>query len=818
MRDDLKTAFRSLSGTKSFTVAALIVLALGVGASTAIFSVVDAVVLRGLPFDEHDRLVAVGERQLQRGRVPGDTRDPDALSAVAPQNYVDWAAQQQVFDSMAAIASGWLTLHQPGGEPESLVPEYVTAGFFDVLRVRPSLGRVFTKDNEIPGHDRVVVLSDAVWRRDFGADPHVIGRTMTLDDLERGQGTYDIIGVMPRGVTYPVGVTRPTDIWLPYVVPTDQRIRAAGSRYNYLQVIARLAPGVSVDRAQAQMDQIARSLEQANPLWNKDNLIGVRPLVDHIVGARTKSWMLMLLGAVAIVLLIACANVASLLLARTTSRQREVAIRAALGATRWHLIRQFLIESFLLSAAGTACAVMVAGWAVGILKSSMPENVPRVTTIAVDLRVLAAAAGLCFLTAILIGIVPALQGSKPELSNALKYDTRTMGGAGRRRVRSVLVIAEVALAVVLLVGAALFIGSFTALMQIDPGFSADHVLTAQISPRIESRSQPRDTGAALAELVERIDHIPGVLDASMIGGSVPLQGGYSATSLTIPSKNIELTTGEMISVSKVTPDYHAALRIPLRRGRLFDGTDRQESASVVLINESAARKYFPGEDPIGQAVGIDRNRTIIGIVGDVHQTSLEMAPRTEAYIPIAQTSVSGGELVVRTTGRPYDVLPAVKSAVFAVLPDVPLRNVMTMEELIGKVVAERRLGMLLLGLFGVLGLVISAAGIYGLMAYVVAQRTREIGVRIALGATRANVVGLIVFNAVTLVGLGLLIGTGAAWYLSAAVKPLLFRIEATDARAFSAALVLLAATALIASIVPARRAASVDPMVVLRAE
>jgi predicted permease len=817
MRDDFKTAFRSLRGAKSFTVAALIVLALGVGASTAIFSVVDAVVLRGLPFDEHDRLVAVGERQPQRRRVLGDTRDPDALSAVAPQNYVDWAAQQQVFESMAAIASGWLTLHQPGGDPESLVPEYVTAGFFDVLRVRPSLGRVFTKDNEIPGRDRVVVLSDALWRRDFGADPQVIGRTITLDDIERGQGTYEIVGVMPRGVTYPVGVTRPTDIWLPYVVPTDQRIRAAGSRYNYLQVIARLAPGVSVDRAQAQMDQIAGSLEEANPQWNKDNLIGVRPLVDHIVGARTKSWMLMLLGAVAIVLLIACANVASLLMARATSRQREVAIRGALGAGRWHLIRLFLVESFLLSAAGTACAVMVAWWAVGILKGSMPENVPRVTTIAVDLRVLAAAAGLCFVTAILIGIVPALQGSKPELSNALKYDTRTVG-AGRRRLRSVLVIAEVALAVVLLVGAALFVGSFTALMQIDPGFRPDHVLTAQISPRIESRTQPRDSGAAFAELVERIDHIPDVLHASVIGGTVPLQGGYSATSLTVPSKNIDLTAGEMVSVCNVTPEYHLAMRIPLRRGRLFDGTDRKDSAPVTIINESAARKYFSGEDPIGQTIGIHGNRTIVGIVGDVHQTSLETEPRTEAYIPIAQTSVSGGELVVRTTGNPYDVLPAVKTAVSAVLPDVPLRNVMTMEELIGKVVAQRRLGMLLLGLFGVLGLVISAAGIYGLMAYVVSQRTREIGVRIALGATRANVVGLVAFNALALVGSGLIIGTGAAWYLSAAVKPFLFRIEATDARAFSAALVLLAAVALIASIVPARRAASVDPMVVLRAE
>src|SRR5205823_3476150 len=478
-------------------------------------------------------------------------------------------------------------------------------------------------------------------------------------DVEGAQGAYEVLGVMPPGFAYPVGSARTTEVWLPYVVPPHQRLRSEGSRYNYLQVIARLKDDASLEQAQAQMDQIAAALEKAHPQWNKDNLIGVRPLVDHIVGARTKSWMLMLLGAVGIVLLIACANVANLLLARATSREREIGIRAALGASRLRLVRQMLIESLVLSAVGTLCAVIVARWGVGILKASMPDSVPRVTTIALDLRVLAATAGLSLVTGILFGLVPAVQASKPDVSDALKAGGRASAGTGQRRLRNGLVIAELALAVVLLVGAALFIGSFVALMRINPGFGPERVLTAQVSPRIESRMQPRDYLAPLAELVERISHIPGVLHASLIGGMVPLQGGYSATSLTIPAKNIDLTAGEMIVTSAVTPDYHQALRIPLRRGRLFARTDRRNAAPVVIISESAARKYFSGEDPIGRAVGVEGTRTIVGVVGDVRQTSLALDPKPQAYIPIAQaTRVSGGDLVHRTRGDPYGVLTA----------------------------------------------------------------------------------------------------------------------------------------------------------------
>ena len=626
-----------------------------------------------------------------------------------------------------------------------------------------------------------------------------------------------MIGVMPRGFEYPVGFLRPIELWVPYVVPPDERVRDPQSFSFYLQTIARLKPGVSLGQAQAQMSQIASAIEKANPVWNKDRLVGVRPLRDHLIGARTKSWMLMLLGAVAFVLLIACANVANLLLARATAREREIGIRAALGAGRWRLVRQLLVESLVLSVAGTALAIVLAFWAVRVLKSAMPESLPRVSAIAVDFRVLAAAAILAIATGILFGIVPAFQLSKPDLTNALKDGARGTAGVGRQRLRSLLVIVEVALAVVLLVGASLFVGSFVALLRIDLGFKPDHVLTASVSPRWNPGTPPPDSGAAFTEIVDRISRVPGVLDASLIAGGMPLSGSMSVTDLKIPGRTLEGDQG--ISIRRVTPDYHKTLRIPLEAGRLFSAADRKGAANVIIINESAAKQYFPGESAVGRSMTINsEDRTIVGVVGDVHQTSLEIEPRTEAYVPIAQVKAPFGELLIHTSGEPYAVLPQVKSIVLNVLPDVPLRNVRTMEEVLAGRIAQRRLNMLLLGLFGLLGLVISAAGIYGVMAYVVAQRTREIGVRMALGATRATVVRMVLTNACVLVAAGLAIGGVAAWYLSSAAKSFLFKLDANDPRAFAAAILLLAGAGLVASALPARRAASVDPMVALRAE
>ena len=807
MRDDLKAAVRALRSSRHVTLAALVVLTLGIGASAAIFSVVDAVVLRGLPFDEHDRLVAVGERGA---RVNAD--DPDALQPVAPQNYLDWQVRQRSFESIAAIASGWLTLQEPGDEPESLVPQRVTASFFDVLRVRPAIGQPFTAASEAAGRERVAVLSDGLWRRRFGADPGIVGRTIRLEDLEGGVGAYEVVGVMPRGFTYPVGAARPTDIWIPYVVPPSQRLRDEGAFVRYLQVVARLAPGVGIAQAQQQMGAIATALEHEHPMWNKDSRIGVRPLVDHVVGASMRSWMLMLLGAVALVLLIACANVANLLLARSASRTREMGIRAALGAGRARLTRQLLLESLLLSALGTACGVVFGCLALGALKNSLPPGVPRIATIALNLRVLGASAAAACVTGLLFGAAPALQLSKPDLTRALRDGVNATPGRGRRRLRALLVVSEIALAVVLLVGAALFIGSFVSLLRIEPGFDPDDVLTAQFTPRAERRPDGQfvDRRASLQEVVDRIDGVPGVVAASLVVGGLPFGGATTMNSV---------RTGdsiEMINVRAVTPAYFRALGIPLRVGRAFTAADAAPAPGVAILNESAARHFFPGQDPIGRTLD---DRTVVGVVADVHQRSLELAPWQEMYVPLAQVSrsVTGAEMAIRTAGDPLALLPAIKAAALTVYPDVPLRNVAPMAELVARQMAQRRLNMMLLGLFGLLGLVIAAVGIYAVMAHAVAQRTAEIGVRVALGATRANVLGLIMRDAVVLIAAGLALGTGGAWYLRAVAGTFLFHVSATDPRAFASAIAILAASALGASLLPARRAASVDPVVALKA-
>jgi putative ABC transport system permease protein len=821
---DLRDAFRALRAAPTFTIVALVVLALGIGASTAIFSVVDAVVLRALPFDQPDRIVAVGERSApaKGGKpapagmpvVPGvDAGDPLALMRVQPQNYLDWIAQQRVFEAIAAIDDSEFTLRTPGGEPDDVAAQRVTASFFDVLRVKPSLGRTFTPDTEVDGRHRVAVLSDAFWRRQYGGNPDIVGRTITLDD-----GSYEVAGIMGPAFSYPVGAIRQTDLWVPYVVPPNERVRGRGFAL-YLQAIARLKPGVTIAEAQANMDQIAAAIDQANPSPRgpaRTSQFGVRPLRDHLVGASMKSWMMMLLAAVGIVLLIACANVANLLLARASAREREVAVRSALGASRLRIMRQLMVESLVLSIAGTILSIALAWWTVELLRSAMPEGVPRVATIAVDFRVLAAAAGLSIVTGVLFGIVPALQMSRPDLASSLKEGVQTAGRA-RQRLRGALVVAEIALAVVLLVGAALFIGSFIRLMGIDPGFNPQGVLTMQLYSRTLPGQRPPDWSPAFAQIVERLSQTKGVVNASAVSPGIPLTPRMRIDGLTVPGKPVEGDIG--VSIKAVTPDYHRAFRIPLRRGRLFDSTDRQGSQNVLIMSESVARTFLPGEDPVGRAVNL-RNvpHTVVGVVADARQWTLEGKSRPEVYVPMAQGETGSGYLVIRTSVDPYEVLPAVKAAALSVLPDVPLRYVTSMEDVVGRQTAQRRLNMLMLGLFGLLGLVISAVGVYGVMTFIVSQRTREIGVRMALGATRRNVIGMVLMNACALVGVGLILGGMGAWYLGATAQVFLFGLDPHDMRAFGAAIAALTIAAIAASAIPARRAAGVDPTVALRGE
>jgi putative ABC transport system permease protein len=820
---DVRQSWRGLRTAPSFTAAALLVLALGIGATTAIFAVVDAVVLRGLPFEDPDRIVAVGEKiAMAKGRkgpfvMPGSapSTDPEALFQVEPQNYLDWVVQQRVFESLAAIDQGGEnTLLVPGAPPESIVRHRVTATFFDVLRARPAIGRVFTTDNEVDGRDRVAVLSDAFWRRRFGGDPNIVGRTIPING-----DAYEVLGVMPPRFSYPAGALQPAELWVPWIPAPNERVRSQ-MRGFYLQSIARLRPDVSIEHARAQMNQVAAAIAEANPKTNSGHTIGIRPLRDHLVGASTRSWMVMLLVAVGIVLVIACANVAGLWLARAATRDRDIAVRAALGASRWRLVRLLLVESVLVSAIGTGLGVVLAWQAIRILKSAMPDGVARVAAIALDGRVLAVAAGLALVTGILSGLVPALQTSNPRLAGTLNESSRG-GGAGRarRRFRSALVVVEVSLAVVLLVGATLFIGSFVRVMRLDVGFEGDRVLTAQIFPQIHPGQDPRsmDLGPAFEDIIARLRHVPGIVEASAAAPGIPLRVNMRIDGLTVPGKVLDGDTS--VSLKFVSSGYHRVLRIPLRRGRVFDANDQKNSTPVIILSEAAAHVFFADDDPVGRTVALNREeRTVVGVVGNARQASIEINPHPEAYLPMTQSVSRAGYLVIRTSGNPDDVLPDLRAAASTVLPHDPLRYVASMEELIARQTATRRLNMVMLSLFGALGLVISTVGVFGVMAHLVAQRTREIGVRMALGATRAQMIRMVLRTAMTLVLTGVAVGGAAGWYLSNVAKQFLFGLDPHDPRPFVISGAVLLLTAVVASILPARRAASVDPTVALRSE
>jgi putative ABC transport system permease protein len=805
MIHDLRHAVRSLLAAPGFTLVALLILVLSIGASTAIYSVIDAVMLRGLPYDQSDRLMAVGELNV---------KDASAASRnlVAPQNYLDWRAQQDVFTGLAAINDVSISLKREGqADPEILRAQMVTSEFFSVLGAAPMLGRAFTIDNEVNGRARVAVISYGLWQRRFGGAPDVLAHVLP------GQlGDFEIVGVMPPAFAYPAGATLPTDVWVPYAPSPEDHVRGNSFGYN-LQVIGRLRDGVSMAAAQARMDQITAALAAATPRWFTDRVAKVEPLRESLTrGVRT--WMVLLLAAVTFVMLIACVNLANLMLVRATTRWRDLGIRAALGASSWNLSRSVLAESLTLSLVGAALGVLLAWIGVAVLRSAMPPDVPRVGAIAVNLRVLATTGVVAVLTGLAFGLAPVWQFARPAAAGALvQRDRATTAGARARRLRAVFVITEVALAVVLLVGAGLFLASFGRVSSVDLGLDRRDVLTARIRPLVGEREYPdaiAHNTERLQAVLERVRVIPGVTLASLASGGLPMRGDLRTVDFAIPGRALPRDTD--IALNQISPEYFTSLRIPMLKGRAFTDADRPGADPVVILNDAAARKFFPGADPVGATVQLDGLRTVVGVAGSIRYDGPEAGSRTQAFIPLAQSRVLGATLLLRTATALSTVIPSVKTAIWSEFPDVPLPDVATLEEYFAQLTAARRFNMLLLGLFGLVGIAIAAIGIYGVMAYSVAERRQEIGIRLALGAAPGRILRSVLGRASSYLAAGIALGLAGAWSLTGVVTGFLFDTPPHDPVVFTGVLAVLAITGLAAAALPARRAARVDPLGVLR--
>jgi putative ABC transport system permease protein len=801
---DIRYGVRTLRRTPGFTLAALLTLALGIGANAAIFSIVHAVLLKPLPYPEPGRIVVIGERG-QEGR-------PGTLGYLTFQDYRDRAS---TFESMAAVRS-WTPTMVVGGEAERLNALRTSWNFFDVLGVRPALGSTFTPAEDRPNQWRVVVLSDRLWRRRFGADPSVIGRTLTMNDE-----TYRVAGVMPASFEPLVSTAfyQPAEMWAP--LGYDATLPYACRTCQHLRAIGRVRAGVTADRPHAELSGIRRQLAAAYPTEYDAGDVAVMPLQDFIAGP-VRRLLLVLLAAVAFVLLIACGNVANLLLARSTTRAREMAVRSALGAGRPRLVRQLLTESLMLSLAGSLVGVGLAWATLGLVARMAPVTIPRLSQATIDGTVLTFALLLALATGVIFGILPALKTSRHGLQSTLALDSRT-GAGGGGRARRILVVADLALALVLLSGAALMLESVGRLMLVDPGFSADRVLTLNFS--LVGRAYREDPAVVrfIDRVVGDVAALPGV-EAASATGQIPLGGNGDRWGFHIEGRSAR-NPEEDPSVERysVTPDYFRVLRIPLKRGRLITDADRTESLPVIVIGETTARLLWPGQDPLGQRVRIGGSdgpwRTVVGIAGDVRHADLAAAPTLQMYLPQTQVTDSFLVLAVRTVSSdPTVIVPQVRDAFRRIDPTVPIYGVAPMSELVYQAVADRRFAMQLLGAFAFVALLLAAIGLYGVVAYTVAQRTRELGVRVALGATPAAVLRLVLGSGIVTVTTGLFIGVAAALVAGQFLGSLLFGVRATDPIALGAAAVTLALVAVAAHLVPARRALRIDPVTALRQE
>ena len=812
---DFQFGLRMLAKHKSVTAIAVLTLALGIGANTAIFSVVNAVLLNPLPYRDPDRLVALWERVPEHGRW-----------RTSPANFFDWKKQNTVFEDVAAFGQGSAAFTGVG-EPEQLTGGRVSSGYFGVVGVEPFLGRSFAPEEYEPNKGQVVILGYSFWQRRFGGDRNIINRNITLDGT-----SYTVVGVMPSGI-YPVSPQtagrlafdeQQQNFWIPMSFTAGW----AGVRTAHvLGVVARLKPGVTLQQATTEMDTIGARLEKEYPANRGEGII-VSPFMSEVTG-NVRPALLTLLGAVALVLLIACANVAGLLLAQHAGRSKEIAIRAALGAGRVRLVRQLFIEGILLSLFGTAVGLAVATAGTKALLQFVPAGIPRLANVSLDLRVLGFTILISLGTCLIFGLVPAWQASKPDLNTALEQSGRTSGpGASRLRFRQLLVVFQVSVAVMLVIGAGLLIRSFWILQRVDPGFQSEGVLTAELILPFTKYSENTQINNFYNQLLERVPSIPGVKNAT-IAYDHPLASNWLdefAIEGRLVSPDSPRQSANFIPVG---PDYFETVGLKLVTGRRFTPQDDPDHPGVAIINESFARHYFPNENPLGHRMTsgppgrIWRGQKltsfeIVGIVRDVKLAGLDAPSEPAYYLPASQAPLQDMTLLVRTTTDPLSIVGAVRQVVLSIDPNQPLSNIKTLEKVVDDSIAQRRLNMSLMGLFGGLALLLSAVGIYGLLSHAVTQRTQAMGIRMALGAQVGDVLKLVLRQGMMLAVAGEVIGLAGAFALTRLMRGLLFGVTPNDATTFVVVAGVLAVVALLACYIPARRATKVDPLIALRYE
>ncbi|MEP6691798.1 MAG: ABC transporter permease [Gemmatimonadaceae bacterium] len=805
MRHDVRYALRGMGRRPAFTAVILTTLALGIGANAAIFSVVNGILLRSLPFRDADRVV--------------DARHLDPYYSVSEPEFMDYKHEVRAFEQLAANAPADANL-SGGDEPERIEAARVSDGFFRILGVPPALGRTFTPEEDTPRSERVIVISDGLWRRHFGADPHIVGKSALINDVPR-----TIVGVMPPRFDFPgASIT----VWTPLRLNTD----SLWTRNNhYLTMVGKLAPGATVERASAEMNTLDRRWVIAYP----ETYFPGRPLVsvpmtvaDKLLGG-TRPYLFALLGAVGFVLLIACVNVANLLLARGESRRKELAIRTALGASRKRIVRQALTESAIFAVAGGTLGLVLAWWGGRVILALAPESVPRVGEIGIDARVLAFTFAISLVTGVLFGLVPALRGSRGDSADTLREGGKTSAaGTSLRSARGALVVAEVALAVVTLTGAGLMVRSLWKLQATEIGFDPSHVMTMQLSLPPKAYETDERIVAFYQQLTERVRAIPGVR-AAAVAGQLPMAGGLSMWSIFLDGRVVKvISEAPSAAPQQVTADYFQAMRIPVVRGRAFTDADRDGAPFVTVVNETMAKQFWPGQDAIGHTLKMFNDKspwaTIVGVVKDVRSGGIQEDVPPTMYFPHAQAGKSayyaprGMTIAVRTTGEPSSVVPAVRAAVRALDASVPVSLVRPMDEIVSASIASRRFSTALLATFAALALVLAGIGIYGVIAYGVSQRTYEIGLRMALGAQRRSVMALVMTQGMRMAMLGLALGIAGALAVTRALGSLLVGVTAVDVPTLGAVSVALAVVAALACLLPARRATNVSPTEALRTD